>query len=70
MFISTHTSLGRVFQNSFVFRCGQCSAIFLSKAGLKIHLVMMHKKDKKEVFNHQFLNSDGDEDEDREDNSR
>jgi hypothetical protein len=31
---------------------------------------MMHKKDKKEVFNHQFLNSDGDEDEDREDNSR
>jgi hypothetical protein len=45
------------------FRCDQCSAVFLSKVGLKMHLIMMHKKDKRDVFG-----SDDDDDDDDDDN--
>jgi len=31
-------------------RCEECSAVFLSQTGLKMHMVMIHKKDKKVIF--------------------
>ena len=60
--------LGLIYFNDefHFFRCDICSAVFLSKAGLKMHLVLLHDKDKRNVFRPLDEASDEEEEEEEE----